>query len=66
MLPDVAFEDFVYIDRNLAMASELTDQEIVDHVVLAKHSSSSYSEDDSELCEPQRSGTDTVDMARRL
>lgn len=67
-LPDITFEDFVSADDNLAVAPELTDQEIVDRVVLPGDNSGSDSESDSEddVEEPQTSSADAADMMRKL
>ncbi|KAK8756955.1 hypothetical protein V5799_000343 [Amblyomma americanum] len=65
-LPGIAFDDFVSADENLAVAPELTDQEIVDRIVVPKDNSSSDSESDSERNEPPVSSADAADMARRL
>ncbi|KAK8776168.1 hypothetical protein V5799_030488 [Amblyomma americanum] len=65
-LPGIAFDDFISADENSAVAPELTDQEIVDRVVIPEDNSSSYSEGDSERDEPPISSADAADMARRL
>ncbi|KAK8759271.1 hypothetical protein V5799_003096 [Amblyomma americanum] len=44
----------------------MTDQEILDRVVVPEDNSSSDSEGDSERDEPPISSTDAADMARRL
>ncbi|KAK8778930.1 hypothetical protein V5799_019731 [Amblyomma americanum] len=65
-LPGIAFDDFVSADENLAVVPELTDQKIVDHVVVPEDNSSSDSEGDSERNEPPISSADAANMARRL
>ncbi|KAK8766429.1 hypothetical protein V5799_006792 [Amblyomma americanum] len=65
-LPGIAFDDFVSADENMAVEPELTDQEIVDRIVVPKDNSSSDSEGDSEHDEPPISSADAADMARRL
>ncbi|KAK8772566.1 hypothetical protein V5799_024191 [Amblyomma americanum] len=64
-VPGVEFDDFVSADENLAVAPELTDQEIVDRVLLPEDDSSSDS-GESERDEPTMSSADAADMARRL
>ncbi|KAK8769970.1 hypothetical protein V5799_013562 [Amblyomma americanum] len=65
-LPGITSDDFVLADENLAVAPELTDQEIVDRVVVPEDNSSSDSEGDSERDEPPICSADAADMARRL
>ncbi|KAK8757680.1 hypothetical protein V5799_004694 [Amblyomma americanum] len=65
-IPGIAFDDFVSADDNLAVAPELTDQEIVDRVVVPEDNSSSDSEGGSEQDEAPISSADAADMARRL
>ncbi|KAK8774230.1 hypothetical protein V5799_011238 [Amblyomma americanum] len=64
-VPGVEFDDFVSADENLAVAPELTDQEIVDRVLLPEDDSSSDS-GESERDEPTMSSAAAADMARRL
>ncbi|KAK8781979.1 hypothetical protein V5799_016681 [Amblyomma americanum] len=64
--PGIAFDDSVSADEILAVAPELTDQEIVDRVVVPEDNSSSHIEGDSERDEPPISCADAADMARRL
>lgn len=66
-LPDsITFEDFVSADDNLAVAPELTDQEIVDRVVLPGENSGTDSEgeSDDDIEEPRASTADAADMVK--
>lgn len=68
-VPNISFEDFVFVDDNLVVASKLTDQEIVDRVVLPGDDSSSDSDDDEskdDTEKPPANSTDIADMVRKL
>lgn len=68
-LPNVSFEDFVSANDNLVVAPKLTNQEIVNCVVVPGDDSSSDSDDDEskdDTEEPRANSADTADMVRKL
>lgn len=63
MLPGIIFGDCASASDDLDLAPELTDPEIVNHLRLPEHTSSSDREDDCKISEPL---INTVDITRMM